>query len=91
MPPLRFRSGTFYRTFEEDALFLSCKFGFQILEKGGYKMVGFPLSAKETYLTQLRQENYSYQVVEKSGEASKVREQFEGTKSLVYDMEKATF
>jgi hypothetical protein len=58
-------SGMFYRTFNEDARFLSHTFWFKIKKTWWYEVVGFPRNSLEQYLNQLKKEKIWYIVYRK--------------------------
>ncbi len=62
-----FEKGSFYILLREDAFFFAKKFSFKLtkLDRTSIK-VGFPKTAKNKWLTKLREENISYQVYKKS-------------------------
>lgn len=88
---LLFYSGVFYKTFESDAEFLSTLFGFQVLTKGGYEVIGFPITMTDKYLPHLRQAGYSYQIIQFKEEILDVVDTFDGDFPLKYDRDNVVF
>ncbi len=58
-------SWIFYKTFDNDARFLSDKFWFKIKQEWWYESIWFPKNVLEKYLDKLKFENYWYIVIEK--------------------------
>ncbi|MDR0860497.1 MAG: hypothetical protein LBO09_06045 [Candidatus Peribacteria bacterium] len=88
---LFFSSGVFFKTFETDAEFLSAKFGFKVIIKGGYSTVGFPHQSEVKYLSQLQEENYSYQLLKQENGEIVLIDEFEGESPLSYEVEQIVY
>ena len=58
-------SWIFYKTFDNDARFLSDNFWFKIKEEWWYESIWFPKNVLEKYLDKLKNKNYWYIVIEK--------------------------
>ncbi len=58
-------SWIFYKTFDNDARFLSDKFWFKIKVEWWYESIWFPKSVLEKYSVKLKEEEYWYIVFEK--------------------------
>jgi DNA mismatch repair ATPase MutS len=82
---LLFHSGVFYKTFESDAEFLSTFLGFQVLTRGGYETLGFPLDKASLHLQKLREAGYAYQIVKIIEGELHLVEEVMGTLPLTYD------
>ncbi|MDR2416011.1 MAG: hypothetical protein LBD75_05400 [Candidatus Peribacteria bacterium] len=74
--------GGFYRTYESDATLISRLFGFQVQVQGGMRMTGFPATSSEKYFDLLRQEDYSYVLLQLADEKIQLIDSYEGSASL---------
>jgi hypothetical protein len=82
-----FLSGIFYKTFDEDARFLSDKYWFKIKEAWWYETIWFPKNVLEKYLLDLEQKNIWYIVFEKNWDKQELNKKFEWWKKLEYFVE----
>jgi len=86
-----FLSWMFFRTFNNDARFLSDKFWFKIKQTWWYEVVWFPENSLEKYLEQLKQEDYWYLVFEKNWEELEKVKENNWSKKIIFDQDKLIY
>ena len=86
-----FLSWMFFRTFNNDARFLSDKFWFKIKQTWWYEVVWFPENSLEKYLEQLKQEDYWYLVFEKNWEELEKVKENNWRKKIIFDQDKLIY
>ena len=84
-------SWIFYKTFDDDARFLSHKFWFKIKSEAWYESVWFPKIVLNQYLNKLEEDRFSYIVFEKEDWNYIQKLKNNWNQKLVFDLDNLNF
>ena len=84
-------SWMFFKTFWNDAKFLSDRFWFKIKQTGWYETIWFPESVLEKYLKELKENNFWYLIFEKNNWILELKKKNEWWEKLKFSEENIVF